>query len=134
MSVLYDMNKNELSAFFGQDNTALAQKSFPLTDPESIHSTLMDRDEWIQTPHGLRPRECVISHDESNVIIQEMSEGLIVRYPDRKNGPKSVFYESSQKCMDNALEIRSQYEGPGGWQIFGMFHTDCLPQNGLVEL
>ena len=123
--MLHDKKENGLSALFGRTKTEwdpdYIYTEAPLADAESGPAISIDHDDWIQTPHGLRPRECVISHDETNVIIQEMSEGLIVRYPDRKNGPKSVFYKSSQKCIQNAQEIRSQYAGPpGGWQIFGM--------------
>ena len=99
--------------------------------------------DWVWTPHGRRPAECVISHDESNVIIETVAGGVLVRYPDRlsdnsdNSDPISIFYKSTQKCMDNAKDImRSESHhhidveksmDNGGWDIFGMFYCLFFP-------
>jgi len=86
-------------------------------------------EEWIQTPHGLRPRECVLRHNESNVVIDKVEGGLLIRYPDISN--ESTFHPTSQKCLDNARLIMSQYKAKltsddsapnnGGWEIFSHY-------------
>ena len=104
--------------------------------------TSVPEPEWVWTPHGHRPAECVISHDESNVLIETVAGGVLVRYPDRfsdnsdNSDPIAIFYKSTQKCMDNAKEIlRSEPHhhidveksmDNGGWDIFGTFYSLCF--------
>lgn len=89
-----------------------------------ISLILVHSGEFIQTPHGLRPEECVIRHNESNATIETMSDGVMIHYPISN---RSVFFKSSEKCKKNAKEIIEQYKNRrnaapdnGGWEIWGM--------------
>ena len=83
---------------------------------------IVSSDEWIQTPHGLRPKECVITHNESNVTINKVNGGLQIYYP---LSNRQIFYPTSQKCVDNARDIIANYRNRvkqpmDGWEIYGM--------------
>eukprot|EP01084_Bolivina_argentea_P265818 450697_1 len=91
-----------------------------------VFLAIASSEEWFQTPHGLRPKECIINHNESNVIIDSIPGGLMINYPDSN---RSIFYKSSEKCINNAKDIISKYKNRntkdpshkpknGGWEIF----------------
>lgn len=87
-------------------------------------------DEWIQTPHGLRPKECVINHNESDVVIDKVAGGLMITYP---SSNRTIFHKSSTKCIENAREIIEKYknrmnndEPMDGWEIYAHFGQSGL--------
>eukprot|EP01084_Bolivina_argentea_P265821 450703_1 len=78
-------------------------------------------EEWFQTPHGLRPKECIINHNESNAIITKVDNGLDIFYPISKT---RKYYPTSAKCIKNAQDIISAHKNrkypniQDGWDIF----------------
>eukprot|EP01084_Bolivina_argentea_P236687 397913_1 len=72
-------------------------------------------DGMIATPHGVRPKECVIGHNESNVTLEETASGVWAYYHESNT---RQFFPSSKKCIDNSKEILSNYGGDnGGWMF-----------------
>eukprot|EP01084_Bolivina_argentea_P231230 389980_1 len=60
------------------------------------------KNDLVYTPHGMRPRECVIFHNESEVELNPIFNGTWVHYP--KSGRRK-FLPIIQKCIENSKTI-----------------------------
>eukprot|EP01084_Bolivina_argentea_P231229 389979_1 len=64
------------------------------------------KDDLVYTPHGMRPRECVIFHNESEVILNPISTGVWANYP--KSGTRK-FFPAKPECVENSIKILADF-------------------------
>jgi len=69
--------------------------------------------EYINTPHGKRLKKCVIKHDISPVIIDEVNNGVNVYYP-KTNQHK--FFKKDMDCVNEAKNIFNNISNVQIWQ------------------
>eukprot|EP01084_Bolivina_argentea_P306224 529122_1 len=69
--------------------------------------------DMIVTPHGIRPKECVISHNSSNVTLEQTVDGIWAYYNDLNT---TKFFPTQTKCVENSKQIISDYYDVNGWQ------------------